>query len=133
MNIDPNGKGWIDWAATKVSAAHLAGGGGGEGRLSHWPPPPPAALWPDQHSPRHGAIPPLQPGKEVGPSSPRSRAGQAGGLGEPQQLLKGLCLPTLRGGGGFCPFPAGQEQAVGRYVGSELSHCVPFWPLCWGI
>lgn len=28
MNIDPNGKGWIDWAATKVSAVPLAGGGG---------------------------------------------------------------------------------------------------------
>lgn len=27
MNIDPNGKGWIDWAATKVSAVHLDGGG----------------------------------------------------------------------------------------------------------
>lgn len=31
MNIDPNGKGWIDWAATKVSAAPLAGGGRGQG------------------------------------------------------------------------------------------------------
>lgn len=31
MNIDPNGKGWIDWAATKVSVVHLDGGAGGAG------------------------------------------------------------------------------------------------------
>lgn len=31
MNIDPNGKGWIDWAATKVSVGHLAGLGAGAG------------------------------------------------------------------------------------------------------
>ena len=31
MNIDPNGKGWIDWAATKVSAVHLEWGGAGGG------------------------------------------------------------------------------------------------------
>ena len=35
MNIDPNGKGWIDWAATKLSMVHLAGGGGRDRRLSH--------------------------------------------------------------------------------------------------
>lgn len=35
MNIDPNGKGWIDWAATKVSGVHLVGGRGGERRLSY--------------------------------------------------------------------------------------------------
>lgn len=49
MNIDPNGKGWIDWAATKVSVVPLAGGGGGEGWHSPWPPSWPTALWPDQH------------------------------------------------------------------------------------
>lgn len=27
MNIDPNGKGWIDWAATKVSEGSPAGVG----------------------------------------------------------------------------------------------------------
>lgn len=27
MNIDPNGKGWIDWAATKVSLGRLGQGG----------------------------------------------------------------------------------------------------------
>lgn len=27
MNIDPNGKGWIDWAATKVSVVFLGSGG----------------------------------------------------------------------------------------------------------
>ncbi|XP_059941471.1 protein NDRG4 isoform X1 [Mesoplodon densirostris] len=47
INIDPNGKGWIDWAATKVSAVRLEGvgwggvgwggaGRGGAGRPSHW-------------------------------------------------------------------------------------------------
>ncbi|XP_068383709.1 protein NDRG4 isoform X2 [Eschrichtius robustus] len=37
INIDPNGKGWIDWAATKVSAVRLEGGGvGWAGRPSHW-------------------------------------------------------------------------------------------------
>uniref|UniRef100_A0A3Q1MBA1 NDRG family member 4 n=1 Tax=Bos taurus TaxID=9913 RepID=A0A3Q1MBA1_BOVIN len=55
MNIDPNGKGWIDWAATKVSAVHLEGGGAGgagrsqgqgragglERRLLNWPLPGP--------------------------------------------------------------------------------------------
>lgn len=29
INIDPNGKGWIDWAATKVSAVRLEGVGRG--------------------------------------------------------------------------------------------------------
>lgn len=27
INIDPNGKGWIDWAATKVSVVHLGRAG----------------------------------------------------------------------------------------------------------
>lgn len=97
MNIDPNGKGWIDWAATKVSAIHLerggAGGrpepevgrGGARSGAGGGPEPGrgrsqsrgscevsltlasarPAALRPDQHFTRHGAIPPLQPGKGV--------------------------------------------------------------------
>ena len=50
INIDPNGKGWIDWAATKVSAVRLEGGGVGWGGASlTLAPPRPAALQPDQH------------------------------------------------------------------------------------
>ncbi|XP_059856277.1 protein NDRG4 isoform X2 [Delphinus delphis] len=41
INIDPNGKGWIDWAATKVSTVRLEWvggrvGRGGASRPSHW-------------------------------------------------------------------------------------------------
>lgn len=40
INIDPNGKGWIDWAATKVSAVRLEWVGGRVGRGGAWRPVP---------------------------------------------------------------------------------------------
>lgn len=33
MNIDPNGKGWIDWAATKVSVVLVDRGAGADSAL----------------------------------------------------------------------------------------------------
>uniref|UniRef100_A0A8D0XMZ6 NDRG family member 4 n=1 Tax=Sus scrofa TaxID=9823 RepID=A0A8D0XMZ6_PIG len=89
MNIDPNGKGWIDWAATKVSEGSPAGVEGCRAALT-LASPRPAALRPDQHVARHGALPPLQPGKGRGP-------------------------PSRRAGGpwAFRPLPAGREEEGG--------------------
>lgn len=92
MNIDPNGKGWIDWAATKVSAVHLDGGGAGTGAGpgvvrggTHTSLRRPAALRPHQHFTRHGAIPPLQPGKGVRDDLMQEWGGRAGNL--PKSLV----------------------------------------------
>uniref|UniRef100_A0A8C4KB95 NDRG family member 4 n=1 Tax=Dromaius novaehollandiae TaxID=8790 RepID=A0A8C4KB95_DRONO len=72
MNIDPNGKGWIDWAASKVSSAPAAPQGsaplsrgagaaaGCSGGVTACAPS--AALGPYQHAARHRPVPPLQPG-----------------------------------------------------------------------
>lgn len=68
MNIDPNGKGWIDWAATKVSTrpSWLDPDGGELSQVSLGLSLPPAALWLDQHFTRHCTLPSLQPGKPGG-------------------------------------------------------------------
>lgn len=65
MNIDPNGKGWIDWAATKVSTKPTwpVWESSGLSRASPWLSAPPAALWLDQHFTRYGTLSSLQPGK----------------------------------------------------------------------
>lgn len=65
MNIDPNGKGWIDWAATKVSTKPTwpVWESSGLSRASPWLSAPPAALWLDQHLTRYGTLSSLQPGK----------------------------------------------------------------------
>lgn len=67
MNIDPNGKGWIDWAATKVSnkPSGPSPDGAELSQVSLWLFLPPAALWFDQHFTRHRTLPSLQPGKPV--------------------------------------------------------------------
>uniref|UniRef100_A0A8D2A382 NDRG family member 4 n=1 Tax=Sus scrofa TaxID=9823 RepID=A0A8D2A382_PIG len=100
MNIDPNGKGWIDWAATKVSEGSPAGVEGYRAALT-LASPRPAALRPDQHVARHGALPPLQPGKGRGP-------------------------PSRRAGGpwAFRPLPAGREEEGGG-VRQRLTRLTP--------
>lgn len=82
MNIDPNGKGWIDWAAAKVGTApnpskpwrlpgargpHPVPPCGARAGASHGgtinPRVPSTALRPHQHAAGHCPVAPLQPGK----------------------------------------------------------------------
>lgn len=69
MNIDPNGKGWIDWAAAKVGRALtlplglVAPWGRSQLGSAITPCAPSTALWPHQHTAGHRPIPPFQPGK----------------------------------------------------------------------
>lgn len=106
MNIDPNGKGWIDWAATKVSVVSPDGDGGGEGRHSH------ALYLGPQLSGLTSTLPDtvlshlFSQVRAWGPSSTGTGVARQGVLRRLRQLLKGLVLPppSRAGGGelGFC-------------------------------
>lgn len=119
MNIDPNGKGWIDWAAAKVSTkATWPGPAVGEpGQVSLWLSLPPAALRLDQHFARYCTLPSLQPGK--------GWVGQHVGCLQGQGLQAGLRQPGRAtaadpAGPGHsapptlsCPGGAGEQHGAG--------------------
>ena len=112
MNIDPNGKGWIDWAAAKVGRVLTTPsrpwrlplpGTGASHSSTVTPCAPSTALWPHQHAAGHCPVPPVQPGKGCASCRPPATG--------PQSIIPspGLC-PALPAG---CCSAAGPAPCPG--------------------